>query len=266
MKLLFSEAQPDYDHYLYPYVIWGFLEPNETPADAFESGFMPATPDLDCFFMVRHVRVPLGEWRASSENRRVLRKGGEIRCELIPRSEFDYSAARRQRWLAFAEERFGPGIMTPQRLDGLMHGPVISHLLLYTEESTGAELGAALMYLEPPRVAFYYFAFYDLTEPRRNLGLYMMTRLLSFGQEQGWDTSYLGTCVTERALYKCQFEPLEFFNGLNWSRDIDELKRLNRVRLEKSHRLIHPEFSPGKPPDLVGLIQESPIRLCPPNK
>ena len=41
MKLLFSEAVPDAVHYVYPYAVWGFLEPEETPADAFSAGFLP---------------------------------------------------------------------------------------------------------------------------------------------------------------------------------------------------------------------------------
>lgn len=261
MKLLFSEAQPDYDHYLYPYVIWAFLEADETPADAFEAGFMPATPDLDVFFMVRHVRVPIREWRPTSENRRILRKGEQVRCRLIPRAEFDYTEQKRAQWVSFAEQRFGPGIMTPERLDGLMGGPVISHLLEYRDEATGRELGTALMYLEAPRVAFYYYAFYDLDDRSRNAGLLMMTQLLEFGRNQGWDRAYLGTCVTTRALYKCQFEPLEFYNGMEWSRDVEELKRLNRVRLDNSHRLVHPEFGPGAGSHLMPAAAASPIRL-----
>jgi hypothetical protein len=50
MKLLFSEGTPDYSHYHYPYVIWGFLEPGEQPADAFAAGFMPGTPEMDRWY------------------------------------------------------------------------------------------------------------------------------------------------------------------------------------------------------------------------
>ena len=38
MKLLFSEARPDYGHYIFPYAIWAFPEPGETPADLFNAG------------------------------------------------------------------------------------------------------------------------------------------------------------------------------------------------------------------------------------
>ncbi len=254
MKLLFSETNPDYAHYLYPYVVWGFLEPGETPADAFESGFLPGNPALERFYMVRHLRVPLPEWEATSENRRILRKGSGFECTLVAREDFDYSVERRQRWLAYAAERFDAGAMPEARLDGLMQGAVISHLLQFTETATGRELGTVLLLLQPPRLAYYYFAFYDLAFTGRNLGLFMMTRALGFFAERGFAHLYLGTCVTPKALYKAQFEPLEFFNGSRWSRNPAELKHLVSLPCPDRHRLDTPEFlafQPGTPAELA---------------
>lgn len=264
MKLLFSETAPDYAHYLYPYVIWAFLEEGETPADAFASGFLPANPRMDRFYLVRQVRVPLAGWKPDSENRRILRKGAGIRAELLERAAFDYHEERIARWLAYAADRFGEGIMPRSRLDGLMHGPVISHLLHFTESDTGRELGTVLMYLEAPRVAYYYYAFYDLAARDRNLGLIMMTRALEFFQARGFTHLYLGTCVTEKALYKAQFAPLEFFNGCRWSRDVDELKWLVRSPVADTHRLAQEEFVARQPTDPAGLAAASPFRAQPP--
>jgi hypothetical protein len=257
VKLLFSETTPDYARYLYPYVVWAFLEPGETPADAFAAGFLPGTPQLDRFYLVRQVRVPLGEWRPSSENRRILRKGAGIACELVPKAFFADTPERRARWLAYAAERFGEGVMPSERLDGLLGGPVISHLLHFTEPATGRELGTALLYLEPPRVAYYYFAFYDLGGRDRNLGLYMMTRALEFFAERGFTHAHLGTCVTPQALYKAQFEPLEFFNGAGWSRQVAELKHLVRVPVTAKHRLEEPEFLAFQPAPAAELAKAS---------
>jgi hypothetical protein len=57
------------------------------------------------------------------------------------------------------------------------------------------------------------------------------------------------------ALYKTQFEPLEFFNGFRWSRDVAELKHLVRSALPAGkHRLETPEFlafQPGPPAKLA---------------
>ncbi len=98
MILLFSESSSDYSRYIYPYVIWAVPEPGETPADLLGQGFLPSSPKLDRFYLCRNIRVDLRRYTPSSENRRVLRKGAGIEVELIPRAQFDYSAARRQAW------------------------------------------------------------------------------------------------------------------------------------------------------------------------
>ena len=95
MKLLFSESKPDYGHYIFPYAIWAFPEPGETPADLFNYGFLPSSRDLDRFYLCRQVRVRLKKFHPSSENRRIARKGEGLRIELVPRAEFDYTAVRR---------------------------------------------------------------------------------------------------------------------------------------------------------------------------
>ena len=226
MKLVFSETAPDYSRYQYPYVVWAMPEPGETPADLFAAGFMPASPQLDRFTLARHLRVPLIGFRPSSENRRILRRGEGIRADLRPRADFDYSAARRVRWLAFAEGRFGPGVMPAARLDALMDSPAVSHLLHFTDTATDREVGTALLYLELPRMAFYYYAFYDLGDRARNLGMFMMTRAVVHFAELGCEHLYLGTCYSVRAKYKWQFAGVEFFNGFRWSADEAELDHL----------------------------------------
>ncbi len=251
MKLLFSETNPDYSRYLYPYVIWGYLEPHETPADAFAAGFLPSGPQLDRFYLVRQIRVPLKGWGPNSENRRVLRKTAGTRYEVIPKAEFSLTESRRNRWLEFAERRFGPGIMPANRLSQLWSGPVISHVLHVTDSATGQELGTVLMYLEAPKIAYYYYAFYDLSGPERNLGMQLMTRAVEHFAAAGFEHLHLGTCVTEAALYKTQFDPIEFFNGAHWSANLAELKHLIRGAPTPTHRFEESAFlafQPEPPP------------------
>lgn len=247
MKILFSEFAPDYSRYLYPYVVWALPEEHETPADLYDAGFHPASADLSRFTLCRHLRVPLGGFQPSSENRRILRKGEGIRATLVPRASFDYHDRRRETWLTFAERRFGPGIMPRERLDGLMQGRVITHLLVFEEpDASGAaaprEVGVVLLYLEPPRMAHYYYAFYDLEHANRSLGLFLMTQAVLFFRDAGFQRLYLGTCYSERALYKDQFEGIEFFNGVRWSTDPAQLRHLVRRDAHARHLLQDPEF------------------------
>lgn len=232
MKLLFSEAQPDYAHYVFPYAIWALPEAGEKPSAIFNAGFLPSSRYLDRFYLCRQVRVDLGRFEPSSENRRILRKGEGIKVELVPRANFDYTPARREFFKQYADKKFGPDVMSYERLDSLFSTPIISHLLVFTDGQTGAELGVATLFVEDAALAYYYYAFYDLNYSNRNLGMYMMTSAAVEFAACGVKHLYLGTCYAENALYKTQFVGAEFFNGFRWSDNIDELKFI--VRRDKA--------------------------------
>ncbi|HYG35976.1 MAG TPA: hypothetical protein VEC99_14395, partial [Clostridia bacterium] len=102
MKLLFSEAKADYGHYIFPYAIWAFPDPNETPGDLFAQGFLPSSRHLDRFYLCRQVRVNLRKFALSSENRRILRKGAGIKATLVPRAEFEFTDQRREFYKSYA--------------------------------------------------------------------------------------------------------------------------------------------------------------------
>ena len=228
MKLLFSEQNSDYENYQFPYAIWAIPEPDETPADIFNAGFLPSSRNLDRFYLCRHVRVNLAKFKQSSENRRILRKGAEIETKLVPRDKFDYTPERRQFFKTYADIKFGKDVMTYERLDGLFGAPIISHLLVFTDAANGKEIGVAMLYLEGKALAFYYYAFYDLNYYSRNLGMFMMTSAVGLFAEHGGNFLYLGTCYSDAALYKTQFAGAEFFNGFRWSSNLKELKYILR--------------------------------------
>jgi hypothetical protein len=228
MKLVFSETRSDYRRYLYPYVIWALPEAGERPVEFFRRGFLPASPQLDRYYLCRNLRLPLTGWRPSSENRRILRKGAGLQADLIPRGDFAYTEERRIAWKRYADQRFGEEVMSFHRLDTLMASPVISHLLCFTETATGREVGTALLFLEEPELAYYYFAFYDLAHFSRNLGMHMMTRAAELFAARRTSHLHLGTCYSARALYKTQFKGVEFCNGTRWSTNLEELKYMIR--------------------------------------
>jgi arginyl-tRNA--protein-N-Asp/Glu arginylyltransferase len=228
MKLLFSEAKPDYVNYIYPYAIWAFPEPGETPADFFEHGFLPSSRNLDRFYLCRQVRVDLRKFQPSSENRRILRKGECITASLVPRADFDYTPERREFFKNYADIKFGKDVMSYDRLDSLFTSKITSHLLLFSDTRAGREVGVVTLYLEPNSLAYYYYAFYDLNYYSRNLGMFMMTTAVRLFAERGFQFLYLGSCYIESALYKTQFAGAEFFNGARWSENLEELKYLIR--------------------------------------
>jgi len=54
-------------------------------------------------------------------------------------------------------------------------------------------------------------------------------------REAGRKHMYLGTCYGEGALYKTNFEAVEWWTGCDWSTDTKELKRLARQEIKESH-------------------------------
>ena len=228
MKLLFSEQNSDYEHYQFPYAIWAVPEPGETPSDVFTAGFLPSSRNLDSFYLCRQVRVTLGKFKSSSENRRILRKGAGIDVKLVPRDKYNYTPTQRDFFKTYADIKFGKDVMTFERLDALFDSPIISHLLVFTDAAKGNEVGVATLYVEGRELAYYYYAFYDLNYYARNLGMFMMTSAAALFAERGFKQLYLGTCYSQTALYKTQFAGAEFFNGFRWSDDLDELKFIIR--------------------------------------
>ena len=242
MKLLFSEAQFDYQRYLYPYVIWAVPEADEAPADLFNAGFLPSARGLNQFYLCRNVRVDLAKFKPSSENRRILRKGAGIEMKLVPRAEFDLNPARREFCRSYAEVRYGKDVMPPERLELVFNSPLATHLLVFSDAQSGAELGVVVLYLEAPRLAFYRYSFYDLNHFNRSLGLFMMTSATVHFAEEQFTHLYLGTCYSDRALYKMQFAGVEFFNGFRWSQNLAELKfMLQHHKPERPPHLLEAE-------------------------
>lgn len=226
MKLVFSEHVSDYGNYIFPYAVWAFPEAGEKPRQLFDAGFLPSSRQLDRFYLCRQVRVDLRQFQLSSENRRILRKGEGIRVDLVPRGKFQYTEKRRAFCKGYADIKFGKDTMSLERLDNLFDSPLITHLLVYTDEATGAEIGLAMVYCEARALAFYYYAFYDLNYFQRNLGMFMMTSAVNLFAERRTRHAYLGSCYSKNALYKTQFSGAEFFNGFRWSRNLKELKYL----------------------------------------
>lgn len=264
VKLIFSEVKSDYSRYVYSYAIWAVPD-EETPAEMFARGLLPARHDMSHYYMVRHVRVPLDKFTLSSENRRILRKNPEVELKLVPVGEYPYTEEKSQKFRAYADVRFGQNIMTKERLDGLFNSKVISHLLLYTHLTTGEEIGIALLYLEPKKLAYYYYAFYDLERFKHSLGMFMMTAAVNYFATEKFDFIYLGTCYSERALYKTQFKNLEFFDGLRWSNSLDQLKLMIKRDADAgaSHLFDYPEFRNDFYPGSVAEIAQNTLFQLP---
>lgn len=253
MKLLFSEAPPDYGNYVFPWVVWAFPEPGETPSDMLGRGFLPSARDLSRWYMARQIRVDLGRFAPSSENRRVLRKSEGLRFELVPSTEFVLGAEARDTCLRYAGERFGEGVMGAERLDGLFASAMTTHVLVCHDGDR--EIGWTTLLLDRDRSAFYSYAFFEPEGRDRNLGMAIMTSCVARFADAGFRHIHLGTCYSGKALYKTQFPGVQFWDGTLWRNDLGALKRMV-ARSGPGHLLEDPEWLGKAVPETLGDLRE----------
>ncbi|MBK9576329.1 MAG: hypothetical protein IPO40_04575 [Fibrobacteres bacterium] len=223
MKILFSEAAPDYAGYVFPYAIWAFPEAGDSPDRMLAQGFLPSLGDLSRYYLCRQVRVSLPGFQPNSENRRILRKGEGIRAEVVSRNDFEATEERIRFCHSYANRKWSTP-PTQERIERLFRNPITSHIALF-RDGEDREVGLVTL-LESNGTWFYSNAFYEVDHPFRSLGAFLMTETIRQLALHQAVHLHLGTCYSRAALYKTQFPGVEFFNGFRWSADLEELKYL----------------------------------------
>ena len=203
----------------------------------------------------RSVRIDLSKFAMTSENRRILKKAGGLilqRAELALK-DYDYSLGKLAK--DFYETKFGPGVMSAQKIKEMLTDVEKSNfnvLLTYSvnpkernskdtpfvllddgsfSSSTASErsfssrsLGFAICYMNKDMI-HYSYPFYDLKSASKDMGLAMMTMAIQYAKEAGKKYVYLGSLQRSTDTYKLQFEGLEWFDGKAWKTDLDEVKK-----------------------------------------
>ena len=260
MKILFSEAAPDYAGYVFPYAIWAFPEPDDSPDHMLSQGFLPSLGDLSRYYLCRQVRVPLPGFQPNSENRRILRRGEGIRAELLSKDEFQATEDRIQFCHSYASRKWSTP-PTRERIERLFRNPITSHIALF-RDAGDQEVGLVTL-LESNGTWFYSNAFYELDHRFRSLGAYLMTETIRQLSLRDGTHLHLGTCYSRAALYKTQFPGVEFFNGFRWSADLEELKyMIERQEKETPGHLLEDARYCGKWAPGGGFSEAKPIQVA----
>ena len=240
MRILLSEARPDYAGYVFPYAVWGFPEPGDTPSTALSLGFLPSARDLSRWYLCRQVRVPLDKFRPNSENRRILRKGGGIAAEILPLEAFRATPERVDLCLEEARARWSSP-PSRERIEGIFRPPYTTHVAVFRDPD-GAEAGYVALLVDGD-AAFYSNAFPRPGHPFGSLGMFLMTETVRLLAERGLAHVHLGTCYSRSALYKTAFDGVEFYDGLRWSGRMDSLKAMiARQDAGSGHLLEDPDW------------------------
>jgi hypothetical protein len=234
MKVVFSEFVPDFQRYIFPYHVWGFLEEGESVRAAYSRGFLPVAYDMSRFYLVRSIRVVLPRYTPHGRVRYVQRKCQHIAHELVDRDSFELtSAASDMTDRYFATQQVNADYRR-NRFHEMLASPFTTHVLRLWERESGRPAGLVPLFLRDG-IAHYGIPVYDPVDRTTSIGNHMMAAALGLLADAGHDHCYLGSCYKTGDLYKTRFAGMQFFNGYTWSEDRDELHYLVRRRDEPVH-------------------------------
>lgn len=199
-------------------------------SDIYGHGYLPYSGDFekkDLFYMARSARISLENFIFNSENRRIAKKfDGQFQKERIPLSKFNL---RDEKFLSFCveyfEKRHGPNVMPRERLLFILESGLFSDIVIY---KTGGALKAYIFEPADNEMSHFWYSFYDLELIYKSLGMYLMVDAVRAASDAGKRYFYLGTVYGDRALYKTNFDNLEWWTGSEWSGDTKKLKELSR--------------------------------------
>jgi arginyl-tRNA--protein-N-Asp/Glu arginylyltransferase len=228
MKFFSSELGHNYETYTFGYCNYCEVESGDSLAGLYAQGYLPysGSPEApNTLYMARHARVLLKEFELSSENRRIAKKfDGQFKKEVVPKKDFKIDESFYEFCLTYFHARHGD-TMPRERLEFIMASPFITHIIRYTQED---KLLGYVLSMQDGGAEHYWFSFYDLSLAKQSLGLWLMLDCVRDAKERGLAYYYLGTVYGEKALYKTNFEPLEWWGGRNWNSDIKLLKERSR--------------------------------------
>lgn len=202
---------------------------DETLEELYARGYLPysGTNRLqNIFYSARSARIMLPQFELTSENRRIAKKfDGNFTAKRIPYSVFAPDESFYTFCLEYFASKHGPEAMPRRRLQTILDSGLISSIVIYH----GAENPVAyVLEAEDGSMGHYWFSFYDLALAKQSLGLWLMLDCAREAKTRGLAHYYLGTVYGEKALYKTNFGPLEWWDNTVWSKDIALLKKLGR--------------------------------------
>lgn len=207
----------------------------EKVADFYAAGYVFTRRDKGVMHQTRSVRVNLAKFKLSSENRRILKKVENIEMEMLdmplPAEKYDWNIGKMAK--DFYAAKFGPSIMTANKIKELVTDEEKSNfnsLLVFRTGADSKAIGYCIAYvggtLDTGVMYHYGYPFYDLEDTPKDMGLGMMTMTLDWAMRVGVKYVYLGSLQRPSDVYKLQFEGIEWFDGKEWSSDVEGVKRV----------------------------------------
>ena len=211
-------------------------------SDMYNRGYVFTRIGKGVMHQTRSVRIDLSKFGLTSENRRILKKTGNLDVTMngLPLREYDWNLGKMAK--DFYEKKFGPGIMSAQKAKEMLSDGALSSfnaLLEYTlydinqvkpekegsaPSSAGSLIGYAICH-QNKNLLHYSYPFYDLEKSPADMGMGMMIRAIEYAMKAGLKHIYLGSLQRPGDTYKLQFQGLEWFDGKTWQTDLEEAKK-----------------------------------------
>ncbi|MCA9382541.1 GNAT family N-acetyltransferase [Candidatus Dojkabacteria bacterium] len=223
MKLFFSEYNPNYSKYNFPYQVFAKREDKDLLGDLFSAGFLPTRINKDIFYLTRSSRINLAEFDLNSENRRINRKTEQFKFSLLPMSDFEYTPEVQKKSKDWFNERLGEKVLGALGIKTIYTESNNNYVFVWKLEN---EIVGYVVCLITESILHYNFAFYNPDYYKDNLGVRMMLAAIEYAKEKELSYAYLGSVYEQGSMYKAQYKGFEFFNGITWSANLDELKYL----------------------------------------
>ncbi|MFH0845829.1 MAG: GNAT family N-acetyltransferase [Patescibacteria group bacterium] len=236
MKEFKSEFIHSYSTYSFGYCDYAIKEKKDKLSEIYEKGFLPFSGKeniKNTLYMARSARLRLKDFSLNSENRRVLRKfENQFSFEKIPLEKFDIKDKIFIKFcLNYFEKRHGKEIMPENRLKTILKADFITHINKYKDEQ--GKIIAYVFEVSDEKMTHFWFSFFDLDYAYKSLGMWLMIDMVLRAQAEKKKYFYVGTVYGEKALYKTNFDYLEYWNGNEW---IENKKRLRQRSREDQER------------------------------
>ncbi len=229
MKIVRTEFGHEYATYRFGYCEYAELEAGDDLESIYAQGFLPysAEPSIQGrFYMARSARLDLQQLRDTSENRRIDKKfEGLFTSKRLSVEQAKQEPQIRELFLEYFRLRHGDVVMPAERFDAILETPLPLEVVVYRKEGV---LVAAALEIAGKDFRHFWFSAYDLSYAQQSLGMWLMQAGARAAQAAGKEHYYLGTVYGEKALYKTNLEPLEFWDGTSWSADCTALRTLAR--------------------------------------
>lgn len=233
MKIFASEFGHSYETYSFAYSLYCERESGDVLGDIYEKGFLPYSGSKglkDIFYMARGTRCDVRNWKPTSENRRVLKMfDGAFDKTIRTVKDIRHDELFFELCLSYFNLAHG-SVMPRERLELILDMNLVSSVIEYSKDGIAQ---AYLLLVEDETISHYWFSFYKHDYAKTSLGMWLALdhiRELANGSKHYF---YFGTCYAEKALYKTNVEPLQFWNGKEWIMDTPLLKSLCRSDTER---------------------------------